>query len=454
MKRNFALLLSAILLMVACSQLPETPPAPLTSAKHSVALPASTGVPAKQSLNPAVQLQGWYNQTVKDCGSATRPAFLCSGVMLRGTLSRQSYLPWDPSPGSITSGGVSFAWIRTDTNFKQLPLNYNNGYIFYPAQDTPPGKKSDIQVLCTFPFDGWTDIRNQQGCGTNTSYPTQSRPCNEQGINTGLQWINHFNAAPDKYKAQCGWNVREGQANTADRFYQSIDGRSRITSTHWNGNNELRLATWPTGSGAQLPIQSFFYVAGTTGLVSAQDDQRRYYAAYGQVVPVVQLTFASDRTGKASFVYREGDQVVEGEHVVINFEDMPLKEYQKEIVTAHGTFRFKGSSSGWMAVRDRTPPSKNISGHHLFAKGDAWPDIEFVLTIPTNRVSFDVDYPGDGIANTGAIMHLSDGSEKEFITESPSQHLDYTAPAGLTIVSFETFSPPGGNALDNLRIYK
>lgn len=60
-------------------------------------------------------------------------------------------MPWDPSPDSLDSGGMSFAWIRTDTNFKELPLNYNNDFIFYPVFDTPAGMNDDIAVVCAFP---------------------------------------------------------------------------------------------------------------------------------------------------------------------------------------------------------------------------------------------------------------------------------------------------------------
>lgn len=455
MKGNFVLQLSAILLIAACSQLPDNQTAPPPTPPRAESTVGSAASPATQThVDPAAQLQGWYDQTVSNCGSGVRPAFLCSGVMLRGTISRQSYLPWDPSPASIRSGGVSFAWIRADTNFQRLPANYNNGYIFYPVLDTPAGKNSDIEVMCSFPFDGWTDVRNQQGCGTTTEYPTHSRPCNDQGINTGQQWISHFNASPDKYKAQCGWNVREGQPNTADRFYQSIDGRSRITSTHWNNNNELRLATWATGSGAQLPIQSFFYLAGTQGLVSAQDDQRRYHAAYGQVVPVVQLSLASSRAGKASFVYRESDQVVEsGDYETITFEDIPLQEGQQEITTGHGTFRWKAAASGWIAIRDRTPPSRKMSGHHLVISAaiTGFSSVDLTLASPASRISFDVDYPSGGFGNASAHVHLSDGSVESAISDD--RHVDYTAPAGLSIVSIDFLVAPKGTALDTIRLY-
>ncbi|MBV4493548.1 hypothetical protein [Pseudomonas oryzicola] len=455
-KRNLAFVLAALLLQTACAPLAEKPATPVSTPARSEQVQAAPS--AAQDLRVAgpvavEQLQGWYNQTVRDCGTATRPAFLCSGVMLRGTLSRQSYLPWDPSPGSITSGGVSFAWIRTDTNFKELPLNYNNGYIFYPKHDTPPEKNSDIEVLCSFPFDGWTDIRNQQGCGTNTSYPTQSRPCNDQGINTGQQWISHFNAAPDKYKAQCGWNVREGQAYTADRFYQSIIGRSLITSTHWNGNNELRLATWQAGTGAQLPIQSFFYIAGTAGLLSAQDDQRRYHQSYGQVVPVIQLTLPADKSKKATFVYRESDQAVEdgeggegGEGELVDFENVPLQEELLRLNVPGGQFISYQSFS----IANMMPPSNGISGHHLhFASPDQW-DLTFKPDVPLSGISFDYwvipNYESD------LVTIFYEGGNKNFWVDKLVGHIEFMSPPGRKIYAVVFGTSYQG--LDNFKLYK
>ena len=463
MKRKYAFVLAVLLLPAACVPLTEKPP---TSAPAPASVEQGQAAPSvAQELRvkgPAAveQLKGWYNQTAINCGTATRPAFLCSGVMLRGTLSRQTYLPWDPSQNSIDSGGVSFAWIRTDTNFKELPLNYNNGFIFYPVFDTPAGKNSHIEVMCAFPYDGWTDIRNQQGCGTNTAYPTHSRPCNEQNINTGVQWINHFNAAPDKYKAQCGWNVREGQANTADRFYQSIDGRSRITSKEWYGNNELRLATWARGSGAQLPIQSFFYVAGTAGLASAQDDQRRYFENYKQVVPVIQLTFAADKNTKAAFVYRDSDQGVGGgggSPEIIDFESLPLQEGKREIVVPQGRLFMEGGTAGTglMAIKNKTPPNQGIAGHHLFTTaklGDyTFPTLELVT--PVSRFSFDsVHLAGFCCAEVARVV-FTDDSE----VDPPSAfgtHYDYIAPSGKKIKKISIHGVPAGTEIDNITLYE
>lgn len=271
-----------------------------------------TSASALETRGPesAAELTGWYNSVVDDCGNPGLSAPLCSGVMLRATENNPAFLPWDPSPSSIDSGGVSFSWLRQDSNFSTLVYAYRNGFIFYPVLRTPPGKNSGIGVLCVFPHDGGTLNRpSLQGCGPNAFYPTDSRPCTDQGINTTAQWLAKFNVDLNRYHYQCGWSIREGERDQAARFMAAIGARNGMADAAWSVQNELRLATWATGSGATLPIQSFFYVAGNLDArAKAQNDQLRYFLSYDQVVPIVSVSLPSSRAGRATFSYSEGDQ--------------------------------------------------------------------------------------------------------------------------------------------------
>ncbi|MGH8437554.1 MAG: halovibrin HvnA [Pseudomonas sp.] len=301
MKAYFTIFL--LLALTACS---TTQKEPRTSS--AIYAPTSQSTRAAQGAEAAAQLTRWYNLTNQNCGTAIRPSFLCSGVMIRATETNPLFLPWDPSPGSEASGGVSFSWLRKDNGFSKMVYGYINGLIFYPSFETPKGKNDDIEILCTFPHDGATNARPQQGCGANGSFPATSKPCNEQNINTAQLWIERFNAAKNKYHDQCGWNVREGQPDSANRFNQNILARGLMHTANWATQNELRLATWPTGSGASLPIQSFFYLAGSKGLNNARNDQSRYWQNYEQFVPIIQVTLPTGKGGTASFVYNEDDQ--------------------------------------------------------------------------------------------------------------------------------------------------
>ncbi|WP_159082923.1 hypothetical protein [Burkholderia mayonis] len=288
----------------------------------------------KTGADAVTQLVDWYNHTTHDCGSATNPAFLCSGVMIRATDSSPDFLPWDPSQGSIDSGGVSFSWYRRDTNFREF-YPFHNGFIFYPAHETPPGKINNLEILCVFPYDAHTNVRDEKGCGGVQNMPT-SIPCERQGINTGQQWVSRF--IPNiTYTTICGWGVRIGSSSdTANRFYQSIVARElfRPYPGIWDVHNEIRISTWRRGEGASLPIQSFFYLSGDSGaLGKARYDQQRYHELYGVVIPIIQLSPPRTNDEKVWFSYDDSDQVA-GKSQSEDFESSPSGNAGTNLSTA------------------------------------------------------------------------------------------------------------------------
>ncbi len=254
------------------------------------------------------QLHNWYYRTPRSCGGPYRPAFLCSGVMLRATVESPSFRPWNPSPASQAGGGVSFSWIRADNNFSHLAFGYKNGFILYPGFSKLQGKDS-VMVLCAYSMDGGTDRRAGNGCGASSTYPNESRPCIDQGITDAQKWMEHFNSLKIKYSDQCGWDVTQGHFGIADHFYQSILARNKMLSPWWETQNELRVATWKQNNGEKLPIHSFFYIAGDSqALINAKTDQKNFYRDYGIVVPVVSITLPTSKDKKASFSYKRSDQ--------------------------------------------------------------------------------------------------------------------------------------------------
>lgn len=271
-----------------------SPPAPVSTA--SARSLVGDGVVA--------QIRQWYNDLRDDCGSATAPAFVCTGVMLRATETNAAFLPWNPNPSST---GVSFSWIRKDTNFSNLVYTYGNGFIFYPKALGIAGSPV-IDVRCAFPHDGGTNDRpTLSGCGPSTPYPQASAPCDGQSIRTASAWIAHFNKQANKYTGQCGWSMVS--ASSADRFKQFILARQSMSASTWAVQNELRMAKW--AQNAAVPISAFFYMPSKQGaLANARNDQQRYKKTFGKFVPVVSLTLPSSAQGTASFAYNESDQAV------------------------------------------------------------------------------------------------------------------------------------------------
>jgi len=128
---SFVILLSACAVPVSTERSVIVPydDAPQVTASQ----PRPTG---KRGVEAAAELARWYNDKVTDCGNPGLAAALCSGVMLRATENNPAFLPWDPSNASIISGGVSFSWLRADSNFSNLVFGYRNGFIFYPVLRT------------------------------------------------------------------------------------------------------------------------------------------------------------------------------------------------------------------------------------------------------------------------------------------------------------------------------
>jgi len=258
-----------------------------------------------------------YANTAKDCGGSTTPAFLCSGVLFRGTDTYStSYHAWDPSPSSQTSGGVSFSYLRADSKYSKLAYSYNNGFIFYPYFYAPDdvGIDTDIDIMCSFPIDAATLSRDDKGCGAHESYPNDSGPCQDQGIFTADEWYAHYVEGNRSHTYQCGFIVAdESTYDVADAFYQSILSMATIASESINEQNELRLATWAQGKQDSLPIDAFFYIKDSaSGLSSAQKNQQDFYNTTNPPVwvPVIQLTLPANENLDAEFIYQTADQLI------------------------------------------------------------------------------------------------------------------------------------------------
>lgn len=268
-----------------------------------------SGIDIQNALNQS------YADTSKDCGATTRPAFLCSGVLIRGTDAYSaSFHSWDPSPSSQTSGGVSFSYLRKDSKFKTLAFGYNNGFIFYPYFNAPDGKNTNIEVMCAFPLDGWTDGRDSKGCGSHQTFPNDSGPCQVQGIYTAEQWYQHYVKGNYDHRYQCGFDTSDASTyNTADAFYQTILSMALIGTGSFNEQNELRLATWAQGMQDTLPMEAFFYVSGSSsGLTSAQNNQKDYFESTTSSIdiPIIEMKLPASPSEDVQFIYNESDQYI------------------------------------------------------------------------------------------------------------------------------------------------
>lgn len=270
---------------------------------------AADGNSAKNNPESIVHtLMREYRSTPKDCGgSPLRPAFMCSGLMIRGTMPSDQYHSWNPSPNSIKSGGTSFSYMRADIKFGKLAYGYKSGFILYPQSKTPKSMTT-LRVLCMFPIDGDTDRRNNAGCGTHQFFPKDSKECGKQGITRSNSWLSHYTRTRgNRRQHTCAFDLYQ-RATSAEMFAQSLISQIRLGNEGFATQNELRISTWAQDIGPILPIQAFFYVEG--GLDGARHDQIDFYNDTGRIVPIVKMILPKDRSQQAQFTYAGNDQAV------------------------------------------------------------------------------------------------------------------------------------------------
>lgn len=267
----------------------------------------------------AKTLSALYSNTVENCGSDSKPAFLCSGVTLRATETNASFYPWNPSPSSVARGGVSFSWLRKDSNFSELVFGYGNGFIFYPILSNPSGKQK-IEILCFFPLDSASTARGGPGgCGSHKLYPMVSGLCHEQTpkIDSAAGWYSHYSSISDvnfdRHHHQCGFDVRDKvNYHAGPNFTAGVKARALLTGRDQTFLNEIILATWDQNIPKQLPIMAFFYIndsSKTKWLADAKNDQQRFYQqSGGMIVPIIKITLPSTAAGTATFIYSDADQ--------------------------------------------------------------------------------------------------------------------------------------------------
>lgn len=257
-------------------------------------------------------MQAYYQATPRSCGQA--PAFLCSGILLRTTRPSPAYHTWNHSPNSREKGGVAFSYLRADARISHLAEGASSGYTLVPRRHRAEGTLP-YSVLCAYPTDGDSWTRDAAGCGDNNQTEAAEQWCHEQGVVTAEDWIARYRATPgpeaQRYFAQCAFDVRRARGpQAAEAFHESLRVMALMADRPFPWN-EVMVRAWDEAKSGDLPIQSFFHIAGQWGgLDNAQFDQRDWYATTGKFVPIIQITLPKGVI-EAQFAYRPEDQVIE-----------------------------------------------------------------------------------------------------------------------------------------------
>lgn len=238
-----------------------------------------------------------------DAACDTKPAYYCSGVMLREVATSPQYKFWTHSPAAEQLGSTTFYYLRGDSPITQV--RYGAGYIFSDQQTAVAAGKSQ-SLRCIYPFLADTQRRPDNGCGffdlAKTAQQADQSACQTVGVTTAPQWLANFQEHGSTQHSQCSLST-----TAAPQFQAALAARALVPQ--WAGQaNELLVATWDPAHPERLPIEAFFYTTEDK-LAEARQFQRDYYAATGLYRVVVRWTLGAT----APFSFIASDQVAQGQ---------------------------------------------------------------------------------------------------------------------------------------------
>ncbi|MNB66284.1 hypothetical protein D3C87_956760 [compost metagenome] len=258
----------------------------------------------------AERLNSRYNNVSNNCSA--KPAYYCSGVIVRTTGAKPSYHSWNPSPTAINKKGVPFSYLRKDLGITKLAWGDLHGFIFKDFATAERLGTYPISLLCSFPTDAASWYRaGVGGCGAHSSYPANSRSCPEEGVTTLEKWKTHYRSVAgsgsfsNRNKHQCGFT------SSVEQFAISLEARAHFEPPAGERpqHNEIIMSLWPQDIPKQLPLYAFFYLQrqdGGSGVTGAKYIQQDYFNMTGDVLPVIRVDLAPGAA--AAFSFHEADQ--------------------------------------------------------------------------------------------------------------------------------------------------
>ncbi|MFI8643957.1 hypothetical protein ACIGJK_04030 [Pseudomonas iridis] len=251
-----------------------------TSWLHALALllaasssQAATGPETAQLLNKR------YQNTTAECPGAT-PAYFCSGVLLHHSDWKLKFL----SHGEVATqlGAEALVYLRSDLGTRTL--SSGNGFVFSDSF-TAIGLGKSLDVLCAYPFELALDgDRPDFGCGAVTS-GRDSSSCAAQGVTDAESWLTHFHQQDLETAKQCSLSSLDpAQFRASLLAHQGIDDE-------WSARSmQVQLRNWDVSAPKQLPLQALYYdMTKRGGLIHARRDQRAYFKATGDWLPIMRM---------------------------------------------------------------------------------------------------------------------------------------------------------------------
>ncbi|WP_434561860.1 hypothetical protein [Pseudomonas sp. Z4-20] len=233
---------------------------------------AATGPEVAQLLNNR------YRYAPQQCAGG-HPAYFCSGVLVSGLASGFTVKFWEHGPTADALGARDFSYLRRDLGIRTL--TQPSGMVFSDSVTAISQGKS-LDVLCAYPLVSTN--RDKYGCGAGGSEGDPGS-CAAQGVNDAPGWLAHFQQQGQQPAAQCSLSSR-----IAAQFRASLLAHEQLGGSWVAQPNQVQVRNWDPQAPTQVPVQALFYdVHGDKGLRVAQSDQKDYYAATGQWLPILRL---------------------------------------------------------------------------------------------------------------------------------------------------------------------
>jgi hypothetical protein len=275
---------------------------------------AATGPETAQLLNRR------YQNTTAECPGAT-PAYFCSGALVRGTQGTQEF--WKHSEASVQLGAQAFNYLRADLDTRTL--GQPNGLIFSDAF-TAIGQGKPLDVLCAYPFEfPVQSTRPDSGCGwvAAVQHLQDVSSCSGLGVTDVQGWLAHFQKEGQQAAGQCSLSSRDPAQFMASLFaHQQIDAQ-------WAAQPTLLLVrNWNEQTPQQLPLLGLFYdVNQSQSLLGAQKDQRDYFTASGEWLPILRMDL--NQPPQAVFGFNQDDQLYIGYQVAARLNARSIEKVRE-----------------------------------------------------------------------------------------------------------------------------
>ncbi|MGY2442756.1 hypothetical protein [Pseudomonas sp. SDO52101_S400] len=250
---------------------------------------AATGPETAQLLNQR------YQNTPSQC-PGDNPAYFCSGVLVFGSDGPAEF--WKHSATATQLGAEGFNYLRADLGTRTLPQTY--GAVF-SDQFTAIGLGKSLDVLCAYPFEfPIPATRPDMGCGWAAAALERAQDvssCTALGVTDAQGWLAHFAQQGNQAVAQCSLS-----SQSPTQFKASLIAHQGLDATWSALPMRVQIRNWDEPAPARLSLQALFYDMKQAGsLLGAQKNQRDYFKATGEWLPILRLDLSLAPNGVFGF---------------------------------------------------------------------------------------------------------------------------------------------------------